>query len=155
MYDVLAAILRVLQAWISDGLLDEDVQECCGHHESGGCHSHGRTCRVSVPICDRNRILDCIDHCGSDRMLLLVLLFVVVALVALRRLLLLSGQQAISNLLVVNGLEVCGEHLQSLSLEDLAALDILCPVEVVIAHVEPLHLECWCRVSDVAFGQKL
>ena len=82
-------------------------------------------------------------------------LVVVAALVTLCQMLLLSAQHAISNLLVVDGLEVCREHLQGLNFEDLAALNVFGPVEAVVAHVEPLHLECWCRVGDVALRQKL
>ena len=50
----------------------------------------------------------------------------------------------------MDGLEVHRERFQSLTVKDLTALDVLCSVDVVVSHVEPLQLIC-----DVAFGQEL
>ena len=52
-------------------------------------------------------------------------------------------------------MEIRGERLESLRLEDLAASDVLRSVFLVIAHVEPLHLERGRRVGDVALRQHL
>ena len=82
-------------------------------------------------------------------------LVLVVALVWTLRRLFLPEQSTIGNLLVVDGLEVCCKRFQGLYFENLAALDVLGMVEMVVAHVEPLHLECGRQVANVAFWQEL
>ena len=62
----------------------------------------------------------------------------------------LLAERAIGDLLVVDSLEVCGERVECLALQDLAGFDVLGLVEVVVAHVKPLHLETWCGIGNVA-----
>ena len=62
----------------------------------------------------------------------------------------LLAERAIGDLLVMDGLEVSGEHVEGLALQDLAGFDVLGSVKAVVAHVEPLHLETWGGVGNVA-----
>ena len=62
----------------------------------------------------------------------------------------LHTKHAVRDLLVMDGLEVCGERFEGLALQDLARFDIFGSVDAVVAHVKPLHLETWSRVGNVA-----
>jgi hypothetical protein len=81
---------------------------------------------------------------------LVVVVVVVAALFALLVGFQLLAESAVRDLLVMDGLEVSGERLEGLALQDLAGLNVLGSVEAVVAHVEPLHLETWCGVGNVA-----
>ena len=62
-------------------------------------------------------------------------------------------KRAVRDLLVMDGLEVSGERVESLALQNLAGFDILGSVEAVVAHVKPLHLETWSGIGNVACGK--
>ena len=62
-------------------------------------------------------------------------------------------QHAIRDLLVMYGLEICSERVKGLTLMTLPNSTYL--VEAVVAHVEPLHLEMWSRIGNVACWKEL